>query len=80
MLRWYSVGNLVCCAGVLGNVQLFRHCSAGAPCSGVPGFIVCHLNVTSYFITAAPEVGKNDSKSSCSEKVLRKRELGFFLI
>ena len=80
VLRWYSVGNLVCCAGVLGNVQLLRHCSAGAPCSGVPGFIVCHLNVTSYFITAAPEVGKNDSKSSCSGKVLRKRELGFFLI
>ena len=44
--RWYSVGILGCSAGVPGNVQLFRHCSgvfrcsAGVPCSGVPGFIV----------------------------------------
>ena len=46
MLRWYSVGILECSAGVPGNVQLFRHCSTGVPCSpvpcsGVPGFIVC---------------------------------------
>ena len=49
-------------ACVLGNVQLFRHCSgvfrcsAGvlclfALCSGVPGFIVCPKNIVSLLIT-----------------------------
>ena len=52
VLLWYSFGILGCSAGVPGNVQLFRHfsgvfrSSAGVPCSGVPGFIVCLAYVT----------------------------------
>ena len=47
VLHWYSIGILGCSAGVLGNIQLFHHCSAGVPCSaalcsGIPGFIVSH--------------------------------------
>ena len=48
VLRRYSVDILGCSAGVPVNVKLFRHCSgefrcsAGVPCAGVPGFIVCH--------------------------------------
>ena len=40
VLCWYSFGILGCSNGVPSNVQLF-HCSAGVPCSGIPGFIVC---------------------------------------
>ena len=62
VLRWYSVGIMKCPACVLGNVQLFRHCSgvfrcsAGvlclfALCSRVPGFIVCPKNIVSLLMT-----------------------------
>ena len=62
VLRWYSVGIMKCPACVLGNVQLFRHCSgvfrcsAGvlclfALCSRAPGFIVCPKNIVSLLIT-----------------------------
>ena len=62
VLRWYSVGIMKCSACVLGNVQLFPHCSwvfccsAGVLClftlcSGVPGFIACPKNIVSLLIT-----------------------------
>ena len=52
VLPWYSVGIMECSAGLLGNVQLLRHCSgvfrcsigvlrSVFPCSGVPGFKIC---------------------------------------
>ena len=47
-LLWYYFGILGCSAGIPSNVQLLCHCSGvfhcstGVPCSGVPGFIVCH--------------------------------------
>ena len=36
-----------CSPGVPSNVQLLRHCPAGVPCSGVPGFIVFPFKGTS---------------------------------